>query len=185
MKLIKTENAVGHVLCHDITQIIKGVTKDAVFRKGHVVTEEDIPVLLSVGKENLYVWEKDESMLHENEAAEILYEICAGENMHGSEIKEGKIELIADIDGVLKIDREKLKAVNSIGEMMIASRHGDFPIRKGDKIAGTRVIPLVIEKEKIERAKEVANGNPIFKILPYCLKTAGVITKEVKCIRGE
>ena len=72
MKLIRTEDAVGHVLCHDITQIIKGVTKDAVFRKGHIVTEEDIPVLLSVGKEHLYVWEKQEGMLHENEAAEIL-----------------------------------------------------------------------------------------------------------------
>ena len=75
MKLIRTEDAVGHVLCHDITQIIKGVTKDAVFRKGHIVTEEDIPVLLSVGKEHLYVWEKQEGMLHENEAAEILREI--------------------------------------------------------------------------------------------------------------
>lgn len=50
MKLMKTEDAVGQVLCHDITQIIKGVTKDAVFRKGHIITEEDIPVLLSVGK---------------------------------------------------------------------------------------------------------------------------------------
>ena len=184
MKLIKTEDAVGHVLCHDITQIIKGVTKDAVFRKGHVVTEEDIPVLLSVGKEHLYVWEKDESMLHENEAAQVLYEICAGENMHGSEIKEGKIELIADMEGVLKIDREKLKAVNSLGEMMIASRHGDLPIRKGDKIAGTRVIPLVIEKEKMEKAKAVANGEPIFKILPYQLKTAGVITTGSEVYKG-
>ena len=81
MQLIRTEDAVGHVLCHDITQIIKGVTKDAVFRKGHVVREEDIPVLLSVGKEHLYVWEKDENMLHEDEAAQVLYEICAGENM--------------------------------------------------------------------------------------------------------
>ncbi len=68
MKLIKTEDAVGHVLCHDITQIIRGVTKDAVFRKGHIVTEADIPLLLSVGKENLYVWEQDETMLHEDEA---------------------------------------------------------------------------------------------------------------------
>ena len=63
MKLIRTEDAVGHVLCQDITQIIRGVTKDAVFRKGHVVTEEDIPVLLSVGKEHLYVWENDDTML--------------------------------------------------------------------------------------------------------------------------
>ena len=58
MKLIRTEDAVGQVLCHDITQIIPGVVKDAVFRKGHIVTKEDIPVLLSVGKEHLYVWEK-------------------------------------------------------------------------------------------------------------------------------
>lgn len=68
--------------------------------------------------------------------------------MHPSDVKEGKIELIADIDGVLKIEREKLRKVNSLGEIMIASRHGDFPVKKGDKLAGTRVIPLVLVKKK-------------------------------------
>lgn len=176
MKLIKTEEAVGHVLCHDITQIIKGVTKDAVFRKGHIVTEEDIPVLLSVGKENLYVWEKNENLLHENEAAEILYDISADNNMHGSEIKEGKIELIADIDGVLMINREKLHKINSLGQMMIACRHGGFPVRKGEKIAGTRIIPLVIEKDKMEEAKRIGGDESIFSLHPYTLKTAGIVT---------
>lgn len=176
MKLIKTEDAVGHVLCHDITQIIKGVTKDAVFRKGHIVTEEDIQVLLSVGKENLYVWEKEEGMLHENDAAEILRQICQGEHMHPSNVKEGKIELIADIDGVLKIEREKLRKVNSLGEIMIASRHGDFPVKKGDKLAGTRVIPLVISEEKMQQAKDVTAGGAIFNILPYKKKKAGIVT---------
>lgn len=176
MKLIKTEDAVGHVLCHDITQIIKGVTKDAVFRKGHIVTEEDIPVLLSVGKENLYVWEKEEGMLHENDAAEILRQICQGEHIHPSDVKEGKIELIADIDGVLKIEREKLRKVNSLGEIMIASRHGDFPVKKGDKLAGTRVIPLVISEEKMQQAKDVTAGGAIFNILPYKKKKAGIVT---------
>lgn len=176
MKLIKTEEAVGQVLCHDITQIIKDVTKDAVFRKGHVVKEEDIPVLLSVGKEHLYVWEKDEDMLHENDAAEILYEICKGEYMHPTPVKEGKIELIADVDGVLKTDRELLYGINSMGEMMIASRHGDFPIHKGEKIAGTRVIPLVISKEKMEKAKILAGDKHIFSIKPYQLKKVGVVT---------
>ena len=116
MKLIKTEEAVGHVLCHDITQIIKGVTKDAVFRKGHVIKEEDIPVLLSVGKENIYIWEKDENMLHENEAAEILYQMCRGEHMHPTPVKEGKIELVADMDGLLKVDDEKMRLINSMGQ---------------------------------------------------------------------
>lgn len=176
MKLVRTEEAVGHMLCHDITQIIKGVTKDAVFRKGHIVTEKDIPVLLSIGKENLYIWEKDEYMLHEDEAAEILCQICKGNYMQRTEVKEGKIELIANIDGVLKINREKLLKVNSMGQMMIASRHGDFPVKKGDKIAGTRIIPLIIEKEKMEKVKEIADEEPIFQIQPFKLKTAGVIT---------
>ena len=169
MKLVRTEDAVGQVLCHDITQIIPGVVKDAVFRKGHIVTEEDIPVLLSVGKENLYIWEKQEGMLHENEAAEILRQICQGEHMHPSEVKEGKIELIADCEGVLKINTEKLNAVNSLGEMMIASRHGNFPVKTGDKIAGTRIIPLVIEEEKIIHNLEVigerSGGAPLIAVL--------------------
>ena len=95
MQLVKTEDAVGMVLCHDITQIIKGVTKDAVFRKGHIIQPEDIPVLLSVGKDNIYVWENDDSMLHEDEAAEILRDMCMNDGMSASKPKEGKIELTA------------------------------------------------------------------------------------------
>ena len=148
MKLIKTEDAVGQVLCHDITQIIKGVTKDAVFRKGHIITEEDIPVLLSVGKDHIYIWEKDDTILHENEAAQILYEMCKNDHMHPSDVKEGKIELIADCNGLLKVDKEKLKKVNSFGEMMIASRHGNTPVKAGDKLAGTRIIHLSSKKIK-------------------------------------
>lgn len=146
MKLIKTEDAIGQVLCHDITQIIPGVTKDAVFRKGHIIREEDIPVLLSVGKEHLYIWEYDENTLHENEAAEILRDICMGPGMRATLPKEGKIELIAERSGLFLADIQKLRAINSQGRMMIATRSPGFPVHAGDKLAGTRIIPLVIEK---------------------------------------
>ena len=106
MKLIKTTEAVGHVLCHDMTCIIPGEYKGARFKKGHIVTEEDIPVLLSMGKENLYIFEKDENTLHEDEAAEILCEICKGENISRGKVSEGKIELFSDIDGLFTVDRE-------------------------------------------------------------------------------
>lgn len=176
MKLIETEQAVGHVLCHDITQIIKGVTKDAVFRKGHIITEEDIPVLLSVGKDHIYVWEKDESKLHEDEAAQILRGICQNENMHATGPKEGKIELVADIDGLFLVDYEKLRGINSLGDMMIAARPAGFMVKKGDKLCGTRVIPLVIEKERMEKAKEIAGSEPIMRIAPVQKKKYGLVT---------
>ncbi len=176
MKLIKTEEAEGCVLCHDITQIIPGVTKDAVFRKGHVVKAEDIPTLLSVGKENLYIWENQEGMLHENEAAEILRQVCQGSFMEASEPKEGKIELTAQINGLLKVSRDKLESLNAMGEIVIASRHGDFPVKKGDKIAGMRVVPLVIEEEKMGRAQAACGGETIFDILPFICRRAGIVT---------
>mgnify|MGYP003303490215 FL=1 len=176
MKLIKTEDAVGCVLCHDMTQIIKGVKKDAVFRKGHVVTQEDIPVLLSIGKDHIYVWEADETMLHENEAAKILCDLCKNDFMEESEIKEGKIELTAACDGLLKIDRDRLKQINQFGQMMIASRHGNTSVKKGDKLAGMRIIPLVIEKEKMEAVKTQCGEKPILTLLPFKKKKAAILT---------
>ena len=176
MKLIRTEEAEGYVLCHDITQIIPGVVKDAVFRKGHVVTKEDIPVLLSVGKEHLYVWEKQEGMLHEDEAAEVLRSVCQNAHMDASKPKEGKIELTAQCDGLLKVEREALCRINAMGRMCISSRHGNFPVKKGDKIAGMRVIPLVIEEETMQQVRENAGETPIFSLLPFRTMKAAIIT---------
>ena len=184
MKEIKTTEAVGQVLCHDVTRIIKGVTKDAAFRKGHVISKEDIPVLLSMGKDSIYIWEKDECMLHENEAAQILYSLCANEHMRPSEVKEGKIELIAECDGLLKVDKERLDLVNRAGEMMIASRHGNFPVKAGDRLAGTRIIPLVIEKEKMEAVKEMCGKKPIFELKPFSHKKVGIVTTGNEVYHG-
>lgn len=184
MKLIKTEEAVGSVLCHDLTQIIKGVTKDAVFRKGHIVQPEDIPVLLSIGKEHLYVWEADENMLHENDAARILCDICKNKYMDESEVKEGKIELSAAADGLFKVDSRRLQLVNSFGQMMIATRHGNTPVKKGDKLAGTRIIPLVIEKEKMYSVQELCGEQPLLKLMPYKLKKAAVIATGSEVFTG-
>ena len=172
-----TRESVGQVLCQDITQIIKGGFKGPVFRKGHVITEEDIPVLLSVGKDHIYIWENDDSMLHENDGARILCDICSGDNItHSDDIKEGKIELTAGCDGLLKVDTGRLNRINSLGEMMVATIHGNFPVKKGDKLAGTRVIPLVISKKKMEMAAESVEGGKILNILPYQHKKVGIVT---------
>ena len=176
MKLIDTNNAVGHVLCHDITVIIKDVKKGVAFRKGHIVAAEDIPELLKLGKEHLYVWEKDDSMYHEDEAAEILRELCMGENILSGTPSEGKIEMTAACDGLLMIDSERLRMVNAIEEIMIATRHGMTPVKRGDKLAGTRVIPLVIAKEKMERVKAVAGDKPLLSIRPYLPMRCGIVT---------
>ena len=182
MKLIRTEDAVGHVLCHDLTQIIKDQYKDARFRKGHVVTAEDIPVLLSMGKEHLYVWEMTPGMLHEDEGAERLLALCANANMERSGVKEGKIELKAACDGLFRVNSEKLIAVNTVEDIMIATRKGGTAVRKGDKLAGMRVIPLIIPEEKLQAAEQAAGDAPLLELKPWVRKTAAIVAtgSEVK-----
>ena len=203
MKSVRTEDAIGCILCHDITQIIKDQKKGPVFKKGHIVTREDIPVLLSLGKEHLYVWEQEEGILHEDEGAEILRKICQGgsseeasfkgekrcyRNMSASAASEGKIELTAEVDGLLKVDSKALYRINAQGEMMIAVRHGNTEIKKGDKIAGMRVIPLVISKEKMEKAKQAVKdengGSPILSVLPFTEKKAAIIATGSEVYKG-
>lgn len=184
MREIKTTEAAGYVLCHDITRIIKDVVKDTAFRKGHIITEEDIPVLLSLGKDHIYVWEKDERMLHEDEAAEILREICQNKGMRASRPKEGKIELTAETDGLFLADLERLRALNSRGEMMVAARPSGFAVKKGDRLCGMRVIPLVIEKEKMQKAREEAGPEPIFKLIPFQSFPYGLVTTGNEVYHG-
>ena len=146
MKEVKTEDALGMVLCHDITEIVKGIRKGPAFRKGHVITEADIPKLLDLGKRNIYVYENDGTMLHEDDAAEILRQITQGNNLAAGQAKEGRIDLTATIDGLFVADTEALKRLNSFPEVSIASRLSGFQVRKGDKCAGMRVIPLMVAK---------------------------------------
>ncbi len=184
MKLIETKNAVGHVLCHDLTRIVPGEMKGPQFRKGHVVTEEDIPMLLSMGKEHLYVWTLEEGMLHEDDAAARLARVLAGPGMRLSEPQEGKIELTAEYDGLFRVDAERLFRINAIEGVMAATRHDFFPVHAGDKLCGTRVIPLVIEEERILEAERAAGDAPVLSLMPYRPMKAGIVTTGNEVFSG-
>lgn len=196
MRLVATKDAVGHVLCHDMTQILPGGTdadgnelpryKGARFHKGHVVTAEDVSVLLSMGKAHLYVWQKRPGWLHEDEAADRMAALCLGEGcVAAGEPREGKITINAAHDGVFLVDSERLAAVNSVDQAMVATRRGNFGVRAGDALAGTRVIPLVIDGAVVaqaEAAADVAARGPLMRVAPYVMRTAAVIAtgSEVK-----
>lgn len=163
MKMIKVEDAVGCILSHDVTQIIPGEFKGRAFKKGHIIKEEDIQKLLNIGKEHIYVWEPKEGELHENDAAIRISNLVVGEGVAKSEeIKEGKVDFFADRDGILRIDKEKLFAINSIGEIIVSTLHNNTPIKKGEKIGATRVIPLIIDEKPILKAEELVKEKVIW-----------------------
>ena len=184
MKEVAVEQAVGTVLAHDLTQIIPGEYKGPKFKKGHVIEEKDIPLLLSMGKRHLFVLEKSDTDVHENDAAYRIASKAAGEGIELTEPSEGKIELKAAADGLLKIDRDKLFRLVSQDEIMFATIHENIVVRKGEKLAGTRIIPLFVSEEVMQKAEAVLDDGPVVAIKPLKKMRVGIVTTGSEVYNG-
>jgi molybdenum cofactor synthesis domain-containing protein len=160
LKSIPVNEAVGCALAHDITEIRPGEFKGAAFRKGHIVRQEDICHLQRLGKNHLYVIDLSEDEIHEDEAAAILAQALAGEGIAWkNEPREGKISLFAGRDGMLTVNASALAAFNMIDEVMCATLHSHSLVKKGEPVAATRAIPLVMKRAPVERAAAIARSN--------------------------
>ncbi len=178
MKKIRVEDAVGTVLAHDITRIVPGVFKGVGFKKGHVVKTEDIDELKKIGKQHLFVLDLGKDLVHEDEAALRIANAVTDESLEFSTPREGKSNISAKHDGLLKVNVEALFEINRLEHIALATLKNNFPCTKGQIIAGTRIIPLTIAREKIERMEQVAAKlGPILRIKPFRkLKVGAVVT---------
>lgn len=175
VKTIPVEQAVGMVLAHDITEIKKDEFKGRAFKKGHIVREEDISHLQRLGKEHLFVIEIAEDEMHEDDTAYALARALMGEGVKiEGEPKEGKINIIAERDGLLKINREALLRFNMLGDVMCATLHNNTVVKKGQLVAGTRAVPLVVKKDIVEEAVRIANTG-IIEVKELRKPKAGVV----------
>ncbi|MEK7340621.1 MAG: molybdopterin-binding protein [Candidatus Binatota bacterium] len=166
LKVVPVEEAVGMPLAHDITEIVPGKRKGPAFRRGHIVRPEDVSKLLDVGKAHLYIMELEEGELHEEDAARRLARAAAGPNIRLTEPVEGRVNLVAEISGLLKVDPDLLYRFNALGDLILATIPTNRYVEKGDVLAGTRTIPVVVSEDLISKAEEICQERPIVTILP-------------------
>lgn len=184
MKTVCVEDAVGMVLCHDMTRIVPGESKGPAFRKGHVIAEEDIPMLLEIGKEHVYVLNLDAGRIHENDAARRIAKAAAGPNIELSDICEGRINFMAS-PGLLDVNVEALNRINAIEEVVLATMHDGTQIAHPRAVAGTRVIPLVVDEEKVERVESICAEYPyVVGVRPFLHHNIGVVTTGSEVYHG-
>ncbi len=171
---VAVEEAVGMVLAHDITEIVKGVKKGAAFKKGHIVRTEDIEHLKRLGKDHLYVLSLGPDEIHEDEAAMLLASSLAGRGVLFANLpEEGKIAIKAAVDGLLRVDKEALRQFNLLGEVMCATLHDATPVTAGETVAATRLIPLVGSRSLVVEAAQIAGkGGGVVSVAP--LRRAGI-----------
>jgi molybdopterin biosynthesis enzyme len=179
LKKMRLTDAVGTQLAHDITEIRPGEFKGPAFRKGHTVCNEDICHLQKLGKNHLYLIDLADDEIHEDQAAAILANSLAGEGIRWeNNPKEGKIGLHAAMDGLLHVDTAALAAFNMVDEVMCATLHSHTLVRKGELVAATRAIPLVMKRTPVERAAAIAsqNGGVVSARPLHCINVGLVVT---------
>lgn len=185
MKKVKVQKAVGLVLGHDLTRIIPGSFKGVAFKKGHIIRPEDIPALLDLGKETIFVLDIPPGHLHENDAAERLAQVLKGDHLTFQGPSEGKISLMAGINGLLKIRVTDLVRINLIPNIIVSTLHNNTVCREGEPVAATRIIPLTIDARSIIRAETIgARSGPIVSIKPFLKKKVGVVVTGSEIYKG-
>lgn len=184
LKTISVEEAIGMTLAHDVTEIIPGKHKGPAFRRGHVIREGDIPRLLNMGKAHIYIIELDEGELHEEDAARRLAEAAAGPHITTTDPVEGRVNLVAEISGVLKIDEGLLYRFNALGDIILATLPSNEYVKKGEVVAGTRTIPLVVEEELIHKAEAVCKIKPIATIQPISSRRVHLVVTGSEVFSG-
>jgi molybdenum cofactor synthesis domain-containing protein len=185
LREVRVQDAVGLVLAHDLTQVIPGKYKGPLFRKGHVISEQDIEPLLDIGKAHIYVMELAEGELHENDAAERIAR-AAGDNPHleMTSPKEGKVNLVSSIDGLLRVRAEAVAAINQVEHAVLSTLRTYTPVRKGDIVAAARVIPLIYPEERVKQVEAIGRQSPVVEVLPYQSCRVGIVTTGSEVLHG-
>lgn len=183
MKKVKVQDAIGMTLCHDITAMVDGF-KGAAFKRGHVITQEDIPKLLDIGKQHVFIWEENAGEIHEEDAARRMSQMTTVNGAHYGSISEGKVQLFADQDGMFRVDKALLAAVNRIGDITITTLPDHYPVKAGDRLASMRIVPLVTEERQIAEAEALCAGKQLYDLRPFKPLKVGIIITGSEIYHG-
>jgi len=185
MKCVAVEDAEGMVICHDMTRIIPGEYKGPAFKRGHIIQKNDIPELLNIGKANIYVYDIGNGLVHEDDAAERIAKAAMGQGIKLSAPCEGKITLKASQPGLLKIDVKALLQINEIDDTVFSTLHTNQQVKKGQSLAGTRIIPLVTKEKNILAVETICSQNaPLIEVKPFPETKVGIVTTGSEIYSG-
>jgi hypothetical protein len=185
MKKVKVEDAIGMVVAHDLTKIVPGKFKGAAFKKGHVIEAKDIEELKAIGKNHIYIIEMNSNMLHEDEAALELGQAIQGENTYFKSPNEGKVNILAAKDGLLKINTNLLYEINDIRNIVVSTLHNNTIVTKDTIVSATKITPLVVEKKYINEAKNLLKDvQGIIEIKPFAVQRVGIVITGTEIYEG-
>lgn len=173
---LSIEKAVGKPLAHDITRIVPGKSKEPAFKRGHILTGDDLPILRDMGKSSVYVFGPDRGYIHEDDAARVVAEAFQRKWFTLEGPSEGRFRVKTQIHGLLKVDISLLTFINQSETIICSTIHQNTVCSRGMTVAATRIIPVAIEESRFwPIVEEIRDKGPLLRLLPFSRRTVGVV----------
>lgn len=185
---VPVEEAVGRRALHDMTAIEPGKSKEALFKKGQTISAGDVCRLQHMGRFEVFV-EQDQAtpgFVHEDQAAlELACALGRGRGlMAEGKPKEGRVCMLAESDGLLKVDAAAIERLGLVPDVAVATLRDGSLVRQGQCVASARAIPLHLSVRRLARALAVINAEPPVKVLPLRQARAGLLITGTEVFTG-
>ncbi|MEK7275045.1 MAG: molybdopterin-binding protein, partial [Candidatus Desantisbacteria bacterium] len=185
IKKIEVEKAVGMRLAHDVTKIIPGEFKGPVFKRGHIIKEQDIPELLNAGKEHIFILKLEPGEVHEEEAAIRIAKAIAGQGLGLTKPKEGKVDLKTQYFGLLRINVPVLEILNAREDIIISTVHTNTVCKPDMTVAGARIIPLFTTEFRLQEIEALTKAHgKVIQLLHLPTRKIGIVIVGSEVYKG-
>ncbi|MDD7408821.1 MAG: molybdopterin-binding protein [Anaerovoracaceae bacterium] len=175
-EIIRTEDAVGQIIAHDIARIVQGEFKGNLFRKGHKIDAGDVEKLLDVGKYNIYVLTLEEDDVHEDQAGIRLGEAIHGTHTYVKPPSQSRVNIFSDCRGMLCLNEDAVYAINDLENPLCATIPNNSVVEKDQMVAATKVVPLVVKEEDVAAVEDICAGaEDVVSVKPFVSKKVGCV----------
>ncbi len=167
------DDAEGLILAHSLKST-RGMIK-----KGSVLTKDDVATLKSAGRTSIIGARLEPGDVPEDAAAERVARALCGANLRQADAFTGRVNLFAQADGVVVVDRERLLAMNRLDEgLTVATLQPYDRVAAGDMVATIKIIPFAVPERAVAEAEKLASGGHI-SLAPFQPKSAGLILTQL------
>jgi len=171
---IPLSEAEGAVLAHSRR------AGERLFRKGRVLSAEDIAVLRTAGIDRVVVAQFETGDVPENEAATRIATLVAGEGVRANAAFTGRVNLYAEVAGLALIHAARVDTLNAIHESITLATVAPFVLAEPRAMLATiKIIPFAAPREAIERAEKLLNETPLVSVAPFVAKRTALISTHL------
>ncbi|MDR2240861.1 MAG: molybdopterin-binding/glycosyltransferase family 2 protein [Zoogloeaceae bacterium] len=168
------DEAEGVLLAHTLD--LGGKT----LKKGRALTAADLVLLRQAGIEHVCGARLGADDLDENAAAAAIAALLAGPGAETRKPYTGRCNVHARARGVLRVDAERIDALNMLDEAIAIGTLPDHALaRPGQVLASVKIIPFAVGRDLVERCRAAVSGAPPLRLAPLRPRRAALIVGEL------